>query len=111
MAKVITRFFDDMDALHSARTELVTKKKLPSHIVKTYGDADGLVAALTSKGVDQGTAEAYHARMGKGGAVLMVLADYTPLGVARITRETLAGAGAAELGGLPEEAVIKFVSG
>mgnify|MGYP001801433698 FL=1 len=111
MAKVITRFFDDLDALESVSTKLVTQKKLPRHIVRAYDDADGLVEALTAKGVAPSTAKAYHDRMGKGGAVLMVLADYTPLGVARITRETLAESGAADIGGISEEATIAYVPG
>ncbi|MEO9793984.1 MAG: hypothetical protein ABJ263_02510 [Tateyamaria sp.] len=111
MAKVITRYFDDLDELKSVTTELVKDKKLPRHIVRAYDDADGLVEALTAKGVVPGTAQAYQERMAKGGAVLMVLADYTPLGVARITRETLAESGAAALDGFPEEAVIPFKPG
>ena len=111
MAKVITRYFDDLDELQSVSEKLVSQKKLPRQIVRAYDNADGLVDALTSKGVEAQTAEAYQERMAKGGAVLMVLADYTPLGVARITRETLAESGAADLGDLPEEAVLPFVPG
>ncbi|MEO0765303.1 MAG: hypothetical protein AAFY75_04725 [Pseudomonadota bacterium] len=111
MAKVITRFFDDLDALKSVSTQLVRDKKLPRHIVRAYDDADGLVVALTTKGVMPATAQAYQDRMAKGGAVLMVLADYTPLGVARITRETLAASDAADLGDLTEEVELPFQPG
>ncbi|MEM6374014.1 MAG: hypothetical protein AAF727_14710 [Pseudomonadota bacterium] len=111
MAKVITRFYDDVDEIKSVRKTLITDKKLPEYIVRTYHGADGLTEALTSKGVEKRTAQAYETRIEKGGAVLLVMADYTPLGVARITRETLAGSGAADMGDLPQEAIVPFVPG
>ena len=107
MPKVITRYFHDTDELESVRKELIFEKRLPRHIVQRYGDADSLVASLTSKGVAEATAEAYQKRLSAGGAVLLVEADATPLGVARITRETFAASGAADLGDLAEEAVVK----
>ncbi|MEL6208252.1 MAG: hypothetical protein AAFR47_23570, partial [Pseudomonadota bacterium] len=111
MTTVITRFFDDLAELNSAQQELIHNRMLPPHIVRTYDDPDGLVEALTSAGVKPQTAEAYRDRMGQGGAVLLVRADYTPLGVKRITRETLSASGAVDFGYLPEEAKVAFVPG
>ncbi|MEM9342504.1 MAG: PucR family transcriptional regulator [Pseudomonadota bacterium] len=109
MPTAITRFFDDPAELQSVRDELVYRKRLPRDIVRAYTSPDNLVHGLTSRGVEPRTAEAYRDRMSQGGAVLLVLADYTPLGVARITREVLSKSGAADLGDLPEEAAIAFV--
>ena len=108
MPIAITRFFDEPEELASASRELVYQKKLPRNIVRAYQSSEGMVASLTTAGVAPQTAEAYDERMAQGGAVLLVVADYTPLGVARITRETLAKYGTADLGNIPEEATIKF---
>ena len=111
MPIAITRFFDNYDELKAISRELIYDKRLPPHIVRDYKNVVGLVESLTSEGVDPLTAEAYSQRMKHGGAVLLVLADYTPLGVARITRETLSASGVAQLGDLPEEAKVKLPAG
>ena len=108
MPIAITRFFDDPAEANAASRELVQDKKLPRDIVRAFKSADGMVTALTNAGVDPGTAGAYDQRMAQGGAVLLVVADYTPLGVARITRETLAGYNTADMGSHPEEAAAKY---
>jgi len=107
MPKVITRFFDDLAELKSVSRELLYEKRFPPHIVRSFDNADSLVASLTSTGVEKETAEAYKKRMANGGAVLLVAADYTPLGVARITRETFAASAAVDIGDLVEEVSVK----
>ncbi|MEL7464660.1 MAG: PucR family transcriptional regulator [Pseudomonadota bacterium] len=109
MPVAITRFFNDPAELEAISKELVYKKRLPKHSVRAFRNAETLVASLTDEGVATETAEAYRALMEKGGEVLLVIADYKPLGVARITRERLAASGAADLGDIPEEATLAYM--
>jgi hypothetical protein len=106
MTQVITRYFDSAAQARSARHELLHLRRFRAGIVRLFDTAQGLAAALTGAHVDAKTAAEYEKRMAKGGAVLMVLAGYKPLGVAGITREVTAEMGAADLGGLIEEVTV-----
>lgn len=107
MTQVITRYFES-----AARARLVEKELLfarfPRRILKVFNDADGLGHALAKAHVEPETIEAYTWRMeDKGGAVILVEAGHKPLGVARITRETMAKMGAVDLGNITEEVYVK----
>ena len=103
MTKVITRYFDSVDAAQSARRELVVGNRLPWRIVHLFDDANGLADELTAAHVAAPTAKAYQDRVKTGGAVLLVQAGFKPLGVARITRDVCAAMGAVDMGNLTEE--------
>ncbi|MEL7091430.1 MAG: PucR family transcriptional regulator [Pseudomonadota bacterium] len=109
MTKVITRFFESAAQARSARKELINRQNASPRIVKLFENADGLAERLTAANVDAPTAQAYAARMGSGGAVLMVLAGYKPLGIAQIARDAMAAAGAVDMGGLDEEIYVDDV--
>ena len=100
---VISRYFDDASKALNARYELVNVRKLSHKIVALHDSADGLVEKLTDANVDAGAARAYSDRMQNGGAVIVVQAEYKPLGVARITREVLDEMGAVAMPGVTEE--------
>ncbi len=106
MAKLITRYFDDVKTAKSVIYELVNRQRFSRRIITLYAEADGLTETLTQAGVDAKTAKAYHKAMTKGGAVLSVRAGYKPLGVAQTTRKITASMGAADLGALAEEVVV-----
>jgi hypothetical protein len=107
MTKVITRYFESAEKARAARHELVQRQRFSPRIVQYFATADGLAADLKSAHVDADTADAYQSRVAKGGAVLLVRADYKPLNVARTAREVTAAYGAADMGGMIEEVVVK----
>lgn len=107
MTTVITRYFESAATAHKVRDELVDFKRLPSGIVSVLEDAELLAGVAKSGGMAQETADAYAERLKGGGAVVVVAAGYKPLGVANITRETMAEMGAAEMGDLVEEMRVK----
>jgi hypothetical protein len=107
MTNVITRYFDDRTRARAVSHELVQRQRLSPKIVSLFDKADGLVETLTEDGVEEATARAYQERLANGGAVILVLAGYKPLGVAQITRDTMARMGASDMGGLTEEVWIK----
>lgn len=98
MTKVITRYFDSVDAAKRARSEMVTAQQVSPRIMMLC-DAPADVDALAAHGVQPATIETYKGRMAPGGAVLMVKAGFKPLGVARIARDTCALMGGVPLGG------------
>jgi len=106
MTKVITRYFDSAAKARSVKQELLLRQRFPLKILRVYDKPDGLAEALTAANVDAETARAYQQRMANGGVVLMVRADYRPLGVAQIAREVTAAMGAADMGGLTEEVYV-----
>ncbi|WP_227268829.1 PucR family transcriptional regulator [Roseobacter weihaiensis] len=105
MTTVITRYFSDAARARAAEREL-RFARLPKKVIRVYTDADGLVGALTTAHVEPATAEAYEHRVANGGAVVLVVAGYKPLGVAQTTREIMAKMGAVSLGNLPEEVFV-----
>ncbi|MEM7641470.1 MAG: PucR family transcriptional regulator [Pseudomonadota bacterium] len=109
MTTVITRYFDNAEQAVSVRRELVNQRRFPLNILRVYDDPDGLADRLIAADVPPEAAREYQSRMADGGAVLMVRARYKPLGGAGIAREVMAEMGAADLGDLPQEAVIKDV--
>ncbi len=100
---VISRYFDDASKALNARYELVQGRKLSHKIIALHDSADGLVDKLTDGNVNADTARAYADKMSNGGAVIVVQAEYKPLGVARITREVLDEMGAVSMPGVTEE--------
>lgn len=107
MTKVITRYFESAERAHKVRHELVNRRQLPGKIVHLYENSENLADVLTAANVTAKTAKAYQDRVAKGGAVLMVLAGYKPLGVAKTTRQVMAEMGAAVLKGVVEEVNVK----
>lgn len=107
MTKVITRYFDSVENAHSARRELVEIKRLSGRIVRLFDHPADLADTLVASNVPPATAAAYETRVKGGGAVVMVLAGYKPLGVAKITREVFAKNGASDLDGLVQEVFVK----
>ena len=107
MAKLITRYVDSAARAAEIRSEMLYRKGFPAHIVRVYDKAEGLAARLIAAEVRPATAEAYQARMAGGGAVIVVRAGYKPLGVAKMTRETLAAMGVPPQAGLVEEVAVK----
>jgi hypothetical protein len=106
MTTIITRYFEDAAQARTVERELFFRK-FSRRAVRVFDESEGLIAELTDLGVDPATAEAYEHRVGKSGAVMLVLADYRPLGAARIARDLMAENGATSLGNLPEEIVQK----
>lgn len=107
MTIVITRYFDSAENASKARYELVNRRQLSARIVHLYDTADDLASILTEANVAAKTAQAYQDRVASGGAVLVVLAGYKPLGVAKIARQVMAGTGGAALKGFVEEVSVK----
>ena len=107
MTKIITRYFESLDAGRSVKRELTFAQGFSTRILRLFESTDGMVDALTSQGVEAATAEEYARRLSSGGAVLLVRAGYKPLCVAQITRDVTAEMGAADMGGLVEEVEVK----
>lgn len=107
MTTVITRFFENPSDARDAKFELRYRQRLSPTIMQLFERPDGLVEKLTDAKVDPDTAAAYQDRMANGGAVLVVWADYKPLGVAQITRDVTKDMGAADMGALVEEVFVK----
>ncbi len=107
MAKIITRFFESTEKAKITRHELVEMQRLPPVNVKILSSADDVDAMMGGEAFEKATVQEYKKRLKKGGAVMMVRAGYQPLGVARITRDTMAQMGAADLGDLVEEIQVK----
>ena len=98
MTKIITRYFESAENAQAARSELLYRRNLSARIVRLYDKAEGLADSLKAARVNPDTADAYQARLEGGGAVLLVMAGYKPLGVAKITREVAANMGACRFG-------------
>lgn len=107
MTKVITRYFESAEQARSVRHELLHRRRFSGRIVRLYEKPDDLAEVLKATNVAAQTAEAYQDRVATGGAVLLVLAGYKPLGVAKTTREVTAAMGAANLDDLVEEVIVK----
>ncbi len=107
MTQVITRYFESADQAREVKFELVRRRRFSLRIVRLFDQTDGLVEALTAAHVMPETAATYHRYLAGGGAVMMVLAGYKPLNVARTAREVMAQMGAADLGDLVEEVSVK----
>ncbi|MEM8823194.1 MAG: PucR family transcriptional regulator [Pseudomonadota bacterium] len=107
MTTVITRYFDSAERAISVRRELVNQQRFPLKTMRLYDSADGLADTLVEADVPADAAQVYQDRVANGGAVLMVRHRYKPLGGAKIARRIMADMGAADLGSLPQEAVIK----
>ncbi|MEM9710014.1 MAG: PucR family transcriptional regulator [Pseudomonadota bacterium] len=108
MTKIITRFFDDVSQANSAKFEMLYRQSFSPRIVGLYDYAQGLADDLSAAGVAPDAARAYEARMAAGGgAVLLVRADYKPLGVAKTARQTMARTGAVDIPGIVEEIYVK----
>ena len=106
MTTVITRYFDSASKARDAWHELVHRERFPLRILRMFEQSEGLVDALTGMQIPEDTARAYEKKMSGGGAVIMVLAGYKPLGVAKIARTIMAQMGAADMGDLVEEALV-----
>lgn len=107
MAKVITRYFESAARARSVRDELIYRRRFSPTILDLYESAEDLDAKLVAAHVEAKTAKGYAKKMAKGGAVLLVRAGYRPLAVAQTTREVTADMGAADMGALVEEVVVK----
>ena len=107
MTKIITRYFDTVEAGRMVKRELVYAQQFSSRILRVFESSEGMTEVLIAQGVEAATAEAYAARMANGGAVLLVRAGFKPLCVAQITRDVSAQMGAVDMGGLVEEVYIK----
>ncbi|MEL6586745.1 MAG: PucR family transcriptional regulator [Pseudomonadota bacterium] len=107
MTTVITRYFETAECARATKDELRYRRNFPSNIVRVFETTDGLTDALIAENVEAATAKAYETRMAQGGAVVMVLAGYKPLGVAQTTRNVAADNGAHELDGVVEEVRVK----
>lgn len=107
MTNVITRYFESAERAHKVRHELVNRRRLSGKIVHLYENSENLATVLAAANVTPQTAQAYQDRVANGGAVLMVLAGYKPLCVAKTTRQVTADMGAMTLDGLVEEVVVK----
>ncbi|MGX9357238.1 PucR family transcriptional regulator [Roseobacteraceae bacterium S113] len=111
MTTIITRYFTDKHQAAAVRRELVLMERLSIRIILLYDTAEGLVDKLVASQVPAQTAEAYAARMAKGGAVMLVRANARPLGVAATTRAVTARMGAQPLDGIAEEVKISTAPG
>ena len=107
MTNLITRYFESAERAYKVRHELVNRRNLPGKIVRLFENPEDLATVLTDARVNAKTAKAYQDRVAKGGAVLMVMAGYKPLGVAKITRQVTADMGAESLAGYVQEVYIK----
>ena len=107
MTKIITRYFNSVATARKVQAELVECRRFSPHIIDLYQAQKGVVKMLTKAHVARATAQAYRARLAKGGAVILVRAGYRPLCVARITREVTAALGAVNMGRLVEEVEIR----
>jgi hypothetical protein len=107
MTKIITRYFDTVEAGRMVKRELVYAQQFSSRILRVFESSEGMTEVLIAQGVEAASAEAYAARMANGGAVLLVRAGFKPLCVAQITRDVSAQMGAVDMGGLVEEVYIK----
>ena len=107
MTKIITRYFASAEKARQVRNELVKMQRFSPRIVDIYDRAAGLADALTGAHVEAETARAYQDRVAQGGAVVLVRANYRPLGVAQITRDVAAEMGAIDMGDLVEETYVK----
>ena len=107
MTKIITRYFGSAEIARRVRQELVDIHRLSPRIIDLFDQAEGLAARLDAAQVAPATAAAYAQKLAGGGAVLLVRAGHKPLSVGRITREVTAAMGAADMGGLIEEVLIK----
>ncbi|MEM0946752.1 MAG: PucR family transcriptional regulator [Pseudomonadota bacterium] len=107
MTIVITRYFNDPKSVRAATEELLLRRRFSLKIIRVFEDAQTLARDLKAEQVDPSAAAAYAQRMANGGAVLLVLAGYKPLGVAQITRDVAREFGAVDMGDLVEEVYVK----
>lgn len=107
MTQVITRYFDSAKKAQDAKYELIKIHRLSHRILKTFDEREGLRNALASENVEPETIQTYEQQMANGGVVMLVRAGFKPLGVAQITRNVTAKAGAAKFDGLTEEIYVK----
>jgi hypothetical protein len=106
MAKILTRYFETVSQAQMAIDELVYHRRVSERILQLCETSEALVSNLEDGSIGEATVAAYHKRLLKGGAVLIVRAGYKPLGVAQIVREVTSRMGAVNLGDLIEEAAI-----
>lgn len=106
MTKIITRYFASAEKARRVRHELVKMQRFSPRIVDIYDKADGLAEALTAAHVEPETARAYQDRIAEGGAVVLVRANYRPLGVAQIARDVAREMGAVDMGDLVEDTYV-----
>ncbi len=107
MTNIITRYYESAAQARSVVFELVYRQRLSPRIIDLYEKADGLTDKLAAYKVLPETAEAYQDKLATGGAVILVRAGIRPLAVAKTTREVTAAMGAADMGGLTEEVLVK----
>ena len=106
MTKIITRYFESTTAVNAVLEELEYRQRVSSRNMRVFDTADGLTATLGAYGTQAETAQAYESRLSRGGAVLLVVAGFKPLGVAQTTRDVTAAMGAVDIGPLSEEGFI-----
>ena len=102
MTTVITRYFESAKQAQAVKEELIYSDRLSPSIITVFTKSGDLADKLTAKNVDADTAKAYATKMSDDGAVVLVMADYKPLGVAKLTRETMTRMGAVDMGDLNE---------
>ncbi|MGJ8604932.1 MAG: PucR family transcriptional regulator [Marivita sp.] len=107
MTTITTRYFETAKQAHAAKRDLMYTHKVSPSIIRIFETAKGLADTLQKADVLPGTAAAYAARMGSGGAVLMVRGTYKPLGVTKITRQVAHANGAVDLGDLNQDVFVK----
>jgi hypothetical protein len=104
MTTVISRYFDSSASAQAVQEELIFAHRFPRGIMRVYTSPEGLDALTAGARMAAETAAAYKAKMASdGGVVLVVDADYRPLGVAKITRRVTAKMGAVDMGDLLQE--------
>ncbi len=106
MTQVITRYFNTAEQARAAQRTLL-EERVPRSAMQIFETAGGVADTLTGENVNADAAKAYEARLADGGAVLLIKAGYQPLGVAKLTRQTVAQMGAADMGDIVEEVYIK----
>ena len=107
MTTVITRYFENAAKATMVTEELVYRQRLSRSIIDSYTSADGLKGLVASGRMAQETADAYAARLANGGVVMLVMAGFRPLGVAKTTRTVMADMGAVDMGDVVEEQTVK----
>ena len=107
MTNIITRYFDSAAQARAVIFELVHRERVSPRIIDLHERPEGLVEKLTPFKVSEDTAKAYQDKLSNGGAVILVRAGIRPLAVAKTTRQVTARMGAADMGDVVEEVVVK----
>lgn len=107
MTRIITRVFTNVADAEMAVRRL-SMKGLPRRNREIILKGDDAEAQMRRARVHESAIAAYAKHLDKGHALLVVLASYKPLGVARITREIVENLNPLDMGDVVEDYAVKW---